>query len=126
MFHIIDDEEYILDIMATMLKHLGHACRCFPHAQAYLDYVHSDAFEKPSAAFTDLNMPGMDGYRLMEKVNALYPDFPFIVITSDSEIAPAYADMVKDHLIKPFRVRTLASVIEAYVQDDASLSAVVA
>jgi len=111
MIHIIDDEAYVLDIISVMLQRLGNQTMMFSNPEAYLAYVQSEDFQKPKLAFTDINMPYMNGYALMDKVWDIYPDYPFAIVTSDTKIPKQYDSKIQGHLVKPFRMKNLSDVI---------------
>jgi two-component system LytT family response regulator len=111
MIHIIDDEAYVLDIISVMLQRLGNQTMVFSNSEAYLAYVQSEDFQKPKLAFTDINMPYMNGYALMDKVWDIYPDYPFAIVTSDTKIPKQYDSKIQGHLVKPFRMKNLSDVI---------------
>jgi DNA-binding NtrC family response regulator len=111
MVHIIDDEVYVLDIISVMLQRLGYQTMTFSEPEAYLAYIQSEGFQKPKLAFTDINMPRMNGYALMDKTWDIYPNYSFAIVSSDTMIPKPYSAKIQGHLVKPFRMKNLSDVI---------------
>ena len=66
--------------------------------------------------FLDLNMPGMNGWEILEQVNKLALPFflPIIILTtstSPSDIYKAYQEHIQGYIIKPSRFNTLQQAI---------------
>jgi len=112
-FHVIDDQEQICDLMVTILSVLGHSATAFNSPDQYLQYVHSNEYEAPVAVITDLDMPGMSGYEMMETVRRDYPDQKFIVITGRLGVShPVIYDACM-FFNKPVRMQILKKAVEA-------------
>jgi two-component system C4-dicarboxylate transport response regulator DctD len=84
---------------------------------------------------TDLRMPGMDGRQLVERLNAIDPDLPVVMMTGHGDIAEAVDAMKRgayDFLAKPFAperlVETVGRALEkrALVLDNRRLAALAA
>lgn len=72
-----------------------------------------------SIVITDLQMPGLDGYALLEKIKKQYPDIPVIVITAFDK--PKTEAVVKKtgayaYFTKPLVMEDLISCIEALIK----------
>jgi len=68
---------------------------------------------------TDLNMSGMSGLQLCERVVAAHPDVPVVVITAFGSLDAAIGAIragAYDFLIKPFEIAVMALVLERAVQ----------
>ena len=54
---------------------------------------------------TDVNMPGMDGHQLLDKIHETYPALPVMLITAFGQVSKA-VEAIKagavDYLMKPF------------------------
>ena len=68
-------------------------------------------FEGP--VVTDIRMPRMNGLQLFERIKALDPELPVLLITghADVELAVASLDGVYDFISKPFDGERLATTV---------------
>ena len=74
------------------------------------------ATPKPNAIITDINMPRMDGFGLIEAVRAIeqYKHLPIIVLTTESDPekkARARAAGATGWIVKPFSTDSLVAAI---------------
>jgi len=83
MIHIVDDNESVLEVMGELVASFGYRPRVFSSGGEYLVYASCDTFEAPTAVITDVMMPGLDGFTLMQRVHALHPDVRFIITSGE-------------------------------------------
>jgi signal transduction histidine kinase len=112
---IIDDAEFILESATTLLKFEGYDTIM---ASDGFKGVHSAINEKPDLILCDISMPGMDGYRVLEKIRSDndIKRTPFIFLTAFTDKSNMRAGMEKgadDYLIKPFTRDELLAAINA-------------
>jgi len=81
MFHIIEDDEILLEILASMIADAGYDCLRFKSGDKYMDHLNSPEFECPTAILSDISMPGIHGYDLALETRKRYP-FQKIVLIS--------------------------------------------
>ncbi|MCP4595898.1 sigma-54 dependent transcriptional regulator [Neptuniibacter sp.] len=66
---------------------------------------------------TDVNMPGMDGHQLLEKIRSQYPGLPVMLITAFGQVSKA-VEAIKagavDYLMKPFDSAALISAVRRF------------
>jgi FixJ family two-component response regulator len=79
---IIDDDESVREATKSLIRSLGYHAVSFASAE---DYLRSDCGSDSSCLITDLNMPGMSGADLQDRLIADGRRVPMIFIT-------AYAD----------------------------------
>lgn len=99
---LIDDDDAFREALAERLELDGFAVVPFASAEAALKTVNG-RFE--GIVVTDLRMPGLDGRQLVERLNALDPDLPVVMMTGHGDIAEAVDAMKRgayDFLAKPF------------------------
>ncbi len=112
---LVDDEPRIAGAARVLLERVGYRVEIETDAAAAL----ARFTEEPGAfdvLITDLHMPGMSGFELVERVHVLCPGLPIIVATGsprglsgERSIAPGVTAVVE----KPYTIAALASALEA-------------
>lgn len=98
---VVDDEEIIRDSLSFILQKEGYDVQQAANGQ--------EAFEKvkenpPDVIITDIEMPGMKGVELLEKVSHVSPQTFVIIITAYGSIETAIQALRKgayDYILKP-------------------------
>jgi len=112
---VVDDEEAIREIVASMLSSAGYACKQAASGIEALAVLHSG--EEFELLLSDLMMAELDGIGLLEKTKEKYPDMPVVMVTAVHDISVALAAIrngAYDYLLKPFeREQLLATVSRA-------------
>ena len=112
---LIDDDTFVRDAMALGLGDAGFEVITAPGAAAGLDVLDREHID---VVITDMNMPGTGGAQFIPEARARWPQMPIVAISgaavidgrNTADIARALgADAT---LIKPFRARELATLIE--------------
>ena len=97
---IVDDEKNSREVLETMLRKYCPEVTVLEScsgAEEVLDRLKRD---KPDILFLDIEMPGMNGFELLEHINR--PEFEIIFTTSYSEYAvKAIKHSALDYLLKP-------------------------
>jgi FixJ family two-component response regulator len=76
---IIDDDELVRDAVRDLVRSLGYDAKAFASAE---DYLRSDSLWASSCLITDLQMPGMGGAELQDRLIAEGNPTPIIFITA--------------------------------------------
>jgi putative nucleotidyltransferase with HDIG domain len=112
---VVDDEEAIREIVASMLSTAGYSCKQAGSGMEALSVLHSG--EEFELLLSDLMMADLDGIGLLEKTKEKYPDMPVVMVTAVHDISVALAAIrngAYDYLLKPFeREQLLATVSRA-------------
>ncbi len=109
---IVDDEEKIRHILSIMLKLKGHQTEEAQNGKQAIDILKKEPFD---VVITDLRMPGIDGFRLLEHVKGMESPIPVIVITAYATIESAVEAMKKgavDYITKPFDENQIVLAVE--------------
>ncbi len=112
---LIDDDIFVRDAMALGLGDAGFDVITAPGAAAGFDIASRESVQ---AIITDMNMPGTGGAQFIPEARARWPDIPIIAISGAAVInGRSTADIARElgadaTLIKPFRARELAALIE--------------
>src|ERR1700677_3596757 len=83
---VVDDDPEQRELLRSVLKSWGHAVSSASNGVEALDLVHSD---RPAVMLTDLHMPEMDGFELMEKLKSDGALPPTIVLTGFGTVSAA-------------------------------------
>lgn len=107
---VVDDDLRILESLENLLESAGYGVRTFARSNEFLtsDYSIVDCL------ITDIGMPGIDGFGLIEIVMRSMPGLPIFLITGRHEIADqqrAAANGISGLFRKPFDAQRLLSEI---------------
>jgi len=107
---VVDDDEPVRAVLAELLQAQGHRVEAAVDGHSALALLESKQFD---VVFTDLSMPGIDGWEVARRVRANHPDVQIVLTTGfgnviDSSVVPALVDAV---VAKPFLYQTLALVL---------------
>ncbi len=109
---IVDDDRYVLDSVATLLREYGFTVIPFDNGH---EAVRRFAAEPVDLVLTDINMPGMTGIELLEKIRFLDHETPVLLMTAYADLDTAVLAIQKgafDFIIKPYRPPYLIHAIE--------------
>ncbi|MBX9574064.1 MAG: sigma-54 dependent transcriptional regulator [Caulobacteraceae bacterium] len=129
---LVEDDDAFRAALAERLTLAEFDVVAFSSAEAALKALHPD-FD--GVIVTDLRMPGMDGRQLADRLSALDPDLPVVLMTGHGDVADAVEAMKRgayDFLTKPFAserlIETLGRALEkrALVLDNRRLVALAA
>lgn len=113
---IVDDEPGLCDRLDNMLSREGFRCETCPSGEEALEALARERFD---AVITDLNMPGMSGFELLEEARQKYPDAAFLVATVDDDVRVGVEAMKRgaaDCLVKPLQLESVVGSVERAVQ----------
>jgi two-component system response regulator FlrC len=108
---LVEDDNALREALADTLLLDGHACCAVGSAEAALAELARDNF---SLLISDVNMPGMDGHALLERVRSGYPHLPVLLMTAFGTVERAVDAIRKgaaDYLVKPFEPRSLLELV---------------
>ncbi|MDJ1157621.1 sigma-54 dependent transcriptional regulator [Chelatococcus sp. SYSU_G07232] len=98
---LIDDDAEVLDAYRQTLELEGFAVRAERAATKALAGLDRSF---PGIVLTDLRMPGLDGLAVLERVRAVDPDIPVVLVTGHGDVATAVRavrDGAYDFIEKP-------------------------
>jgi two-component system LytT family response regulator len=97
---IVDDEKNSREVLATMLQKYCPEIAVLKSCSGAEEALERLQKEKPDILFLDIEMPGMNGFEMIEHINQ--PEFEIIFTTSYSEYAiKAIKHSALDYLLKP-------------------------
>ncbi len=109
---VVDDNTSILKYIGDILEGAGHSVVKCTDGKDAIEMIHSDSFDM---IISDLSMPGMDGYDVIQQVRLLNPDIPIIIITGVGSVDDAVQTIKKgasDFMIKPFQPQEFRVKVE--------------
>lgn len=108
---IADDEARISGFIDKGLRAVGFATRVAPTGPEALHLALSGEFD---LLVLDVNLPGMDGFRVLEELRGSGSSMPVIMLTARVELEDTVAGLeggADDYLGKPFRFDELVARI---------------
>jgi FixJ family two-component response regulator len=101
---VVEDDDHVRRALTRMLCSRGYGVRVFDSAEAWLA-----AICPADGAIVDINLPGMTGLELDERLRREGRAIPTVFITADDEPGPATSRVI---LQKPLDTQTLLDAIE--------------
>jgi cyclic di-GMP phosphodiesterase len=99
---IVDDEEAIREIVATLLEGQGYRCTAVSNARAAIEHVKRHSTD---LVLSDMVMPEMDGLHLLSWLRTYDQDIPVIMVTAMHDVLTALEAIrhgAYDYILKPF------------------------
>ncbi len=106
---IVDDEPTIRETMAEFLQREGYLVLVCPTGEDAVQLARNQHFD---VILCDVNLPGMDGMDVLERLQIISPDTFVILITAYATVETAVEAFQKgayDYLIKPIILRDVSS-----------------
>lgn len=110
--YVVDDDVALLQAVRQLLHDEGFMVKTAVSGAAALNLVRSHGL--PHLLLVDLNLPGIDGFQLIQTVQQL-SEVPAIMITAESQEAVAVKGLtscLEDYIIKPFKAPELLSRVK--------------
>lgn len=109
---VVDDDESICLLLDAKLKSAGYESRYCTRGAEALELICRHPFD---AIISDLNMPGVTGFDLLEATVRYLPHAAFLMATGVNDISIGIAAMKKgaaDYLLKPFQLDAVMLSLE--------------
>ena len=113
---IVDDEQSMCELLEVDLRMRDFKTTWFTGAEEAFQALSKDSFD---VVLTDLNMPGVGGLDLCERIVANRPDIPVIVMTAFGSLETAIAAIragAYDFVTKPIEMNLLGVTLNRAVQ----------
>jgi DNA-binding NtrC family response regulator len=113
---IVDDEPVIRSLLERLLKIAGYETASYPNGETALAACQREAFD---LVITDLRMPGIDGFELMENLKSQRPSLPVIVLTAHGDVDNAIRALRRracDFITKPFDTCNILNSIRRVIE----------
>jgi len=99
---IVDDEEIMSEVLKDLLEKEGYAVEVAEDGLIGLELFTRDRFDM---VISDIQMTGLDGIQLLQKIKEIDDDVPVIIMTAYSSVETAVAALrygAFDYISKPF------------------------
>ncbi len=110
---VVDDESLMRDLISEMLRDKAKSVIPAQSGSEALEVFMQ--IPKIEMIITDMNMPGMNGLALLEKIRQIDPIIPVIVMTGYSEIFGVEESLksgVEEYIKKPFKKEELEIIVD--------------
>lgn len=112
---VVDDDEVIRDLLINFLKFSGYEGIGVSNGQKAMEIILS---ESPDLVITDIHMPLMNGFQLLQAVRRTSPNLPVVFITGFAHFRRFFADKTAradGFLEKPFSLEALDSLVKRFI-----------
>ncbi len=117
---IVDDEPDILEVLSDYLEERGYSVLTAPDGQIALELMEVENFD---LIISDINMPKMKGFDLLQKARDQFPNTKRILITAYA--LNEYMQMAKDYDIgniitktSPFNFEEVGLVVDRLISEE--------
>jgi two-component system OmpR family response regulator len=108
---IVDDEPSVRDVMATVLLDAGYSVQTAADGHIALEIID---LAPPDLIITDVMMPNLDGWALLDHTHERNPSLPIILMSAGDWIRRRRTAPIPDHavfLAKPLAVEELLELV---------------
>jgi len=112
---IVDDEKAIRDVLSDTLSFLGYEVAVASSGHEALSLFLNNSFE---LVFTDMHMPGMDGWSLAHHIKDKSPDTPVVLITGSEKetVMKRFKGSFVDTVIfKPLSLEDIQKTVQGFL-----------
>lgn len=113
---IVDDETELLTMLKTIFERAGYTNIIM--AGSGEEALQLISVKMPDMVISDVMMPGMDGFELLQEIRAL-SKIPVLMLTAKGEAEDRFAGFemgADDYLVKPFLPKELLLRVEAIMK----------
>lgn len=113
---IVDDDEAVLSTLCKVVKAAGLEAETAQEGQEALQKLSEDTFD---LILMDVNMPGMDGFEVIQNIRSKKITTPIIIISGRKEDTDTIYGLdigADDYVTKPFNPVTIGAKIKALIR----------
>ena len=108
---LVDDDAVSLELMALLLAHEGHQVLRAHDAGAAMELLTADQSARPDVMLVDLQMPGVSGGQLAERIQALGIPKPLLLAMSATQVQQRQLPVFDGFLLKPLALDQLRAAL---------------
>ncbi len=112
---IVEDDQDLLEAICTTMRLAGHKTLAASNGETALALLQA---HQVGMIVSDVQMQPMDGIVLLNKIKAVYPELPVLLMTAYGEVDKAVTAMrmgACDYLLKPFDPDSLLIHVKKYL-----------
>jgi HD-like signal output (HDOD) protein/CheY-like chemotaxis protein len=109
---IVDDDASMRDVLARVVARCGHPSLCAADGLEALQLLKAHSV---SLVITDMSMPRLSGFDLLQMLRAESPNLPVVLISGvadSTDVLAAFELGVSRFVRKPFRARDMIQVVQ--------------
>jgi putative two-component system response regulator len=114
---VVDDEPGVRRLLQAFLSSLRHDCKTAKNATEALALVAEGP--RPALVLSDVEMPGMSGLELLERLKAFDPNIQVVMVSGVQALDVVRKCLVAgayDYIVKPFQPEELLNTVERAVE----------
>jgi two-component system OmpR family response regulator len=118
---VVDDEASLAEMVCDALNISGHTAVAANDGAAALAIVRE---QRPALIITDVNMPKIDGFELLDRLRKSGNETPVIVLTARTDkqdLTTGFRSGADDYLVKPFVLQELILRVNAVLKRSGGL-----
>jgi two-component system OmpR family response regulator len=118
---VVDDEVSLAEMVCDALNISGHTAVVANDGAAALAIVRE---QRPALIITDVNMPKIDGFELLDRLRKSGNETPVIVLTARTDkqdLTTGFRSGADDYLVKPFVLQELILRVNAVLKRSGGL-----
>ena len=111
---LIDDDQGVLDMMNSALSHYGMEVHTYPDAAQAIELLQNPSAPVFDLVISDINMEGLDGFDVIQKVKATQPRLPVVLMTGQASVEYAIRAMrmgASNLFMKPLAIQDLVQSV---------------
>ena len=115
---IVEDDSALRDALCATVELAGFGVKSAENGKQAMQLIDAQSF---SLVVSDVQMQGMDGHTLLQKLKSHVPELPVVLMTAYGTIQQAVDAMragAADYLVKPFEAEVLVDMIRRYLPDN--------
>ncbi len=109
---LVDDDAVSLELAALLIAHEGHEVLRAPDAGTALELLAAEKAARPNVMLVDLQMPGVSGGQLAQRVRALGSPEPLLLAMSATEAQRQQLLAFDGFLLKPLAIEELRKALD--------------
>jgi len=114
---IVEDDLALRDALCATVELAGFGVKSAEDGRQAMRLIDKQSFD---LVVSDVQMKGMDGHTLLQKLKVSIPELPVVLMTAYGTIQKAVDAMragAADYLVKPFEAEVLVDMIHRYLPD---------